>query len=187
LQEVKIMKIAISAAGKSLDSPFEPRFGRSPGFVIIDTETDQVKYLDNSASQNLPQGAGIQSAQMIMDSGAQVLITGNIGPKASQALENSNLEIFSCEAGTVSEAIQFFKSRHTSSETRSMSIGSRTQEGQSMGKAGRGIGGGGRGMGGGARGRGPGQGGRGMGGGSRGRGPGQGGRGTGKGGGSGMG
>jgi predicted Fe-Mo cluster-binding NifX family protein len=181
------MKIAVSASGKSLDSPFEPRFGRAPGFVILDTETNQVKYLDNSYSQNLPQGAGIQSAQMIMDSGAQVLITGNIGPRASQALENSNLEIFSCEAGTVSEAINSFQSRQTSSQTRTMSSGSKTQEDQSMGKTGRGIGGGGRGMGGGARGRGPGQGGRGMGGGARGRGPGQGGRGMGGGGGSGMG
>ncbi len=160
------MKIAVSAMGKSLESPFEPRFGRASGFVIFDTETNQIEYLDNSVSQSLPQGAGIQSAQMIMDSGALVLITGNIGPRASQALENSNLEIFSCEADTVSEAIQSYQSGLTSSSKPGKVPGdSRTQKGQGKDKPGRGIGGGGRGIGGGARGRGPGQGGRGMGGG----------------------
>lgn len=174
------MKIAISASGPKLDSPFEPRFGRAPGFVIYDTETENIEFLDNSANQGLPQGAGIQTAQKITQAGAEVLITGNIGPKASQALAGSSLKIFNCEAQTVSEAIQLYQKGGTSPST-----GQQSSFGKSSGQSapgtgtGRGIAGGGQGMGGGARGRGPGQGGRGMGGGGRGRGMKGGGRGMG--------
>ncbi len=169
------MKIAVSAAGNNLDSPFESRFGRASGFVIYDTETKDIEYLDNSASINLPHGAGIQTAQMIADSGAQVLITGIIGPKASQALESPNLQVHCCEAATVSEAIHSFQRGGVSASAPS-AMPDQSGAGQVSRSKGGGIG------------RGPEQGGRGMGGGARGRGPGQGGRGKGGGGmGGGMG
>ena len=81
------MKIAVSTSGKTLDSEVEPRFGRCAGFILFDTETRNFQYLDNSAQQNLSQGAGIQAAQMIVEAGAEVLITGQVGPKAAQVLE----------------------------------------------------------------------------------------------------
>lgn len=169
------MKIAISSAGNNLDSPFESRFGRAPGFVIYDTETKDIEYLDNSASRDLPHGAGIQTAQMVADSGAQVLITGIIGPKASQALESTKLQVHCCEAGTVSEAVSSFQRGDVPA---SASSAKPDPSGAGQGSGTRG----------GGRGRGPEQGGRGMGGGARGRGPGQGGRGKGGGGmGGGMG
>jgi predicted Fe-Mo cluster-binding NifX family protein len=176
------MKIAISASGPGLESPFEPRFGRAPGFVIFDTDTQGAEFLDNSKNQNLPQGAGIQTAQMITNAGAEVLVTGNIGPKASQALENSTLKIFSCQAETVGQAVQAFQNGNASAPGGSAAGQSGTGGRGTGSGTGRGVAGGGRGMGGGGRGRGPGQGGRGMGGG------GGGGRGRGvKGGGRGMG
>ena len=33
------MKIAVSAMGNDLDSPFSPVFGRCPVYVIVDTDT----------------------------------------------------------------------------------------------------------------------------------------------------
>jgi predicted Fe-Mo cluster-binding NifX family protein len=64
-----VMKIAVSAKGKSLNSEVDPRFGRTIGFVLFDTETGSSTYLDNSAHQDLSQGAGIQTAQMIRRGG----------------------------------------------------------------------------------------------------------------------
>ena len=100
------MKIAISTSGKTLDSNVEPRFGRSAGFILFDTDTQNVQYLDNAAQQNLSQGAGIQTAQMIAEAGAQVVITGQVGPKAAQVLDQFKIKIHACAGGTVREALQ---------------------------------------------------------------------------------
>lgn len=173
------MKIAISTSGKTLDSNVEPRFGRSPGFILFDTDTQNVQYLDNAPQQNLSQGAGIQTAQMIAEAGAQVVITGQVGPKAAQVLDQFKIKIHACAGGTVREALQALDQN----ALKAFSLDDAAQVvpnkpgSQDMG---------GRGMGGGGQGRGPGQGGRGMGGGGRGRGPGQGGRGMGGGGGQGR-
>ena len=168
------MKIAVSTSGTTLDSEVEPRFGRCAGFILFDTETRNFQYLDNSAQQNLSQGAGIQAAQMIVEAGAEVLITGQVGPKAAQVLDRTGIRIHACTGGTVQEALQALeqnKLKQFGLDDAARVVPDKTY---------------GQGMGGGGRGRGPGQGGRGMGGGGRGRGPGQGGRGMGGGGGRGR-
>ena len=164
------MKIVVSTTGKSLDSNVESRFGRSTGFILFDTDTQNFRYLDNSAQTHLSQGAGIQTAQMIVEAGADVIITGQMGPKAAEALSRSEIKIYACAGGTVQEALQALDQN----TLKALSSNDAVQAGP--GKAG------GQGMGGGGRGRGPSQGGRGMGGGGRGRGPSQGGRGMGGGG-----
>lgn len=160
------MKISVSATGESLDSDVDPRFGRTSGFVLFDSGTEDVAYLDNSAQQDLTQGTGIKAAQMIAKAGTEVLITGQLGPNAAQLLAKSGIKIYACTSGTVREAIQALQ------EDRLKELGDDAVQ-TGPGKRG------GRGMGGGGRGRGPSQGGRGQGGGARGRGPGQGGRGRG--------
>ncbi|WP_027369901.1 NifB/NifX family molybdenum-iron cluster-binding protein [Desulfovermiculus halophilus] len=175
------MKIAVSAQGQTLQDAFDPSFGRCSGFVIYDTDAKTASFVDNSQNQSAAQGAGIQAAQAVSASAAEVLITGQVGPKAMQALSHSQLHIFSSSAGTVQEAIQAWEKNELQPIT--TASGGQAPGGQGMGRGGGGRGRGpdqgGRGMGGGARGRGPGQGGQGLGGGAQGRGPGQGGRGQG--------
>ena len=180
------MKIAVSAQGKTLQDAFDPSFGRCFGFILYDTESQAVSFLDNSQNQNLAQWAGIQAAQAVSSSGSDVLITGQVGPNAMQALSHSQMKIFASSARTVQEAIQAWEQNMLQPIT--TSSGGQGAGGQGMGRGGggggrgRGPDQGGRGMGGGARGRGPGQGGQGRGGGAQGKGPGQGGRGQGGGG-----
>jgi predicted Fe-Mo cluster-binding NifX family protein len=170
------MKIAISAQHEGLDSPFEPRFGRVPGFVLFDTETKATAFLDNAKHQDLAQGAGIKTAQALAKQGVDVLLTGNIGPKAMQALSKSGIEIRQTKGSSVGEVLSSYQSGRT--EANPAGAKAPNPEGAGQGK---GLGGGtGRG---GGKGRGPLQGGRGMGGGARGQGPGKGGRGMGGGGG----
>ncbi|MBS0014119.1 MAG: NifB/NifX family molybdenum-iron cluster-binding protein [Desulfobacterales bacterium] len=182
------MKIAVSSKGQSLQDGLDPSFGRCPGFVVFDTDTQNTSFLDNSRQQDLAQGAGIKTAQMVSNAGVDVLISGKIGPKAMEALGQSRMQIFSSSAATVREAIEAWQRNSLSPVS--------TATGQPGGGQGMGGGGGGRGRspaqggqgkGGGARGRGPGQGGQGMGGGAKGKGPGQGGRGKGGGGKGGLG
>ena len=178
------MKIAVSSTGQSLQDPLDPRLGRCAGFVVYDSNSQTSSFLSNSQQQNLPGGAGIQTAKMIANAGADVLITGQIGPKAMDALSQTQIQVFSSSAGTVQEAIDAWQRNEL--QPLSTGIG---QSGAGLGlgggggKRGRGPDQGGRGMGGGARGRGPGQGGQGLGGGGKVTGPGQGGRGMGGGGG----
>ncbi len=103
------MKIAITAQGKTLDSKVDPRFGRAKGFVLYDTDNDSIEYMDNEQNLNLPQGAGIQSAKNIVNSGAQALVTGHVGPKAYTTLSASDIEIYNGAEGTVQNAIDDFK------------------------------------------------------------------------------
>jgi len=75
------MKIVITSTGNTLDSPIDPRFGRCPFFVLVDSETTEFQAVENQAMMT-PGGAGIhiQAAQFVADSGAEAVITGNVGP-----------------------------------------------------------------------------------------------------------
>lgn len=88
----------------------DERFGRAMGFIIYDTQTSSHEYIDNKKNLDAAQGAGIQSAKTVMDAGAGVLITGNVGPKAHAALAAAGIEIFLKNGGTVAEAIEAYRS-----------------------------------------------------------------------------
>lgn len=102
------MKICISASANSLDAPVDPRFGRCPYFVIVDSETMQFEAIPNMAS-GVMSGAGIQAAQTIANRDVEVLITGNVGPNAFQALSAAGIKIVTGASGTVRDVIERYK------------------------------------------------------------------------------
>jgi predicted Fe-Mo cluster-binding NifX family protein len=102
------MKICVSAASNSLDSPIDPRFGRCPYLVIVDSENMHIEVIQNMAS-GATGGAGIQAAQTIASKGAEVLITGNVGPNAFQALSAASIKIVTGASGTVREVVEKYK------------------------------------------------------------------------------
>ena len=104
------MKIAITASEKDLNAQMDERFGRAAGFIIFNTETGSHEFIDNNQNLNAEQGAGIQSAKTVSNTGATVLITGNVGPKAHTALVAAGIEIFLKNGGTVGEAIDTYRS-----------------------------------------------------------------------------
>jgi predicted Fe-Mo cluster-binding NifX family protein len=102
------MKICITSTGDGLESAVDPRFGRCPFFIVADTETGEFKALVNPSTQ-ASGGAGIQSAQLVANEGAEAVLTGSVGPNASQALSSFNIRIFVGISGSVKEAIQAYK------------------------------------------------------------------------------
>jgi len=54
-------------------------------------------------------GAGVSSAQFVANEGIDVLITGDLGPNASKALNSSKIKIITGASGTVREALEKFK------------------------------------------------------------------------------
>jgi predicted Fe-Mo cluster-binding NifX family protein len=54
-------------------------------------------------------GAGVSAAQIVSDLGPDVIITGNVGPRAFQGLETAGIAIYGGADGTISEAIELLK------------------------------------------------------------------------------
>ena len=102
------MKIAITSQGDNLESEIDKRFGRAQGFIIYDDITTDFSFQDNNQNLTSMQGAGIQSAKTIIDAGVEVLITGNVGPKAFATLEKSGVRIFIGAKGKVQDGITDF-------------------------------------------------------------------------------
>jgi predicted Fe-Mo cluster-binding NifX family protein len=100
--------VAVSAAGAGLDAVVDPRFGRCPYFVIVDTETMQHEAVPNTSS-NIASGAGTQASQTIASKGAKAVLTGNIGPNAYQALSAAGIQIITGVTGTVGEVVTKYK------------------------------------------------------------------------------
>lgn len=105
------MKIACTASGDTLESAFDNRFGRAEKFIIYDTESDTYSVLDNTQNLQSAQGAGVQAAQNVVNSGATVLITGHLGPKAARVIFAAGIEAYHAPADTVAQALAMFKSK----------------------------------------------------------------------------
>jgi predicted Fe-Mo cluster-binding NifX family protein len=157
------MKICVTSNGPTMDASVDPRFGRCQYFVFVDSETMEYEAMPNP-SIGASSGAGIQAAQTVADKGAGVVITGQVGPNAIQTLGATNISVVTGASGTISDAIEQYKSgglQQSGSPTvpaysgmgGGAGVGAGAGAGAGMG-AGRGMGrgggrGGGRGMGGG--------------------------------------
>lgn len=130
------MKICVSATANSLDAQVDPRFGRCPYFVIVDSETLQFEAIPNVASGAMS-GAGIQAAQTMASKGVKVLITGNVGPNAFQALAAAGIKVVVGAFGTVRQVVEKYKRgelRETGSPTVSGHFGMGMGRGRGSGR-----------------------------------------------------
>jgi predicted Fe-Mo cluster-binding NifX family protein len=103
------MKIAISSAGKDIESSVSEVFGRCPYFIIVEIEKKKiinVEAIANTSSGKMG-GAGISSAQAIAEKNVKAVITGNMGPRASDVLKQFSIEVYN-GSGSVKEALQRF-------------------------------------------------------------------------------
>ena len=100
-----IVKVAVSSTGPGLDVEIDPRFGRCEYFVIVDSETMAFDVVENP-NVMASGGAGIQSAQLVADKGAEVVLTGNCGPNAFQTLQAAGISVCVGVAGTVGQVVE---------------------------------------------------------------------------------
>jgi predicted Fe-Mo cluster-binding NifX family protein len=103
------MKIAISSCGDTPQAKTHTQFGRCDYFVIIDAESGVWKAVKNSSAE-IPTGAGTACAQLMFDEGVNVVISGQIGPYAFDALTGGGISMFQTPPGlTVSQTVEQFK------------------------------------------------------------------------------
>jgi predicted Fe-Mo cluster-binding NifX family protein len=103
------MRIAITAAGRSPDSPMDARFGRAGYFQIYDEDTGEYEIIDNTTGMDAMQGAGVQAGELIAGRDVSVLITGHCGPKAFRVLDAAGVKVLLCGGGTVENALDKYR------------------------------------------------------------------------------
>lgn len=103
------MKVAISASGPDLEARVDPRFGRAPFFIIVDTETGEFEAVPNRTNLMAPQGAGIQAAALMARYKPAAVLTGHCGPKAFYTLEAAGIQVIVGVEGSAREAVENFK------------------------------------------------------------------------------
>ena len=100
-----------------------PVFGRTPFFMIYNTETKEKVFQKNPATDEQG-GAGIKAAQSVVDAGVNVLITPRCGENAAEVFQAAGIQIYksegtdadenlaSFEAGTISRLEKFHGGYH---------------------------------------------------------------------------
>ncbi|MHC1742842.1 MAG: NifB/NifX family molybdenum-iron cluster-binding protein [Syntrophobacteraceae bacterium] len=143
------MKVAVTAEQPQLDSAVDSRFGRCRFFILVDTDTEAWEAFENRDAV-LSSGAGIAAAQRVVNLGVQAVVTGLVGPKATQVLNAAGVQIWSVPSRTVREALEDFKTGKGELGRQVITDPSGTSWGRGQGRGqgqGRGRGGCGRGMG----------------------------------------
>lgn len=98
------MKVAVSVTAPKRGAAFDPRFGRAPAFVIVDTDTGEQQAIANPAVR-LGGGAGIRAAELLARQGVEAAISGAFGPKACAVLGASGIRLYQAKSGTVDELV----------------------------------------------------------------------------------
>lgn len=102
------MKIAIPVDDASMDTNVCISFGRTPYFLIYDTESKDATFLSNSAAASQG-GAGIKAAQLILDQNAEVLLTPRCGENAAEVFNAANIKIYKTNGNQLMQNIQYFE------------------------------------------------------------------------------
>lgn len=99
------MKIAIPAEENRMESPVSPSFGRTAYYAIVDSETLEYSFIVNPGAESQG-GAGIKAAQVVIDSGAEAVITFHLGQNAADLLQPAGVKILKAVPGTVTEMVR---------------------------------------------------------------------------------
>ena len=102
------MIIGISSTGNDADALLDLRFGRCVCFALYDTVAKTFRFVENKA-QYAGGGAGIAAAQLMVDEGAEAIITGNMGPNAFRVMQGAGIPVYRCASATLRNAADLFE------------------------------------------------------------------------------
>ncbi|OPL07517.1 MAG: hypothetical protein AVO33_05185 [delta proteobacterium ML8_F1] len=102
------MKIVLTAKGKEASSPIDERFGRAEYFILYDDVLQTYSVIDNPG-QYENSGAGVKASQIVIESGAEAVITGSLGPKAFMVLKDAGIKGYQNFFGTLEDNVAAYK------------------------------------------------------------------------------
>ncbi len=100
------MRIAVPTEGRGgLNDFVSMHFGRARTFTVYDTETGEVTVIPNTSEHF---GGVGTPPELLARAGVDVVVCGNIGPKAIIMFEQYGIRVYSGATGTAREAIEEF-------------------------------------------------------------------------------
>jgi len=103
------MTLAVTAQRADMRAELDPRFGRAPFFILIDTESGRFRAHDNRRNLNLVGRAGVIAARDMVRLGVDALITERVGPRTFRALQSANVDVYVGASGRVADAAAQFE------------------------------------------------------------------------------
>lgn len=103
------MIVAVTLTSSEAESPIDAHFGRCASFCIVDTGSGEKRVITNEAGASSAHGAGIAAAQTLAREGVQVVLTGQLGPKATSTLKAAGISAFSTTASNVQQALEEYE------------------------------------------------------------------------------
>lgn len=102
------MLTAISSEGPELNSHVAEKFSRAPYVVLYHTKTGVHEVLCNPYTNQFG-GAGIQTAQLIIETNVNAVLACDIGLNAFRLLRSAYVKVYPCLKLKVSEVIREFE------------------------------------------------------------------------------
>ena len=99
-------KICIATTGATINSPIADIFDKAPYFLIVGFGNMEV--VQNPNVQDLI-GSGVQSAQLVVSEGSDVVITNDIGIKAIEELHRLQVKVYTGVTGTAKDALEWYQ------------------------------------------------------------------------------
>ena len=101
------MKICIPTLNQNgLESTLSSHFGRANVFAIVDDETNEIRFIQNTGQHH---GGGMTPAELIRNEGVHVVLCGGLGVKAVRLFEQQGIHVYNQASGTVNEALKAYK------------------------------------------------------------------------------
>jgi len=107
-------KICIPTTGKTINSPVADLFDKAPYFLIVGFGSMDV--VTNPNVQDLT-GSGVQSAQLVVSEGADVVIANDIGIRAIEELHRLQVKVYTGVTGTANEALTWYQNNRLTPTT----------------------------------------------------------------------
>lgn len=108
------MLVAVSAEDEGTGAWVSPHFGRAPGFVLYDSETEEVDFLENTGEH---MGGSGKPPDLLADANVDVVLCANLGRRAVAMFNDLGIEVCSGAGETVGEAISAWEADELESAT----------------------------------------------------------------------
>lgn len=103
------MKVIVPANESTLKGGICVSFGRAPYFLVLDTQSDVIKCVENPGAASSG-GAGIKAAQAVVDENVEAILVPRIGKNASEVLDAAQIRIYRSVSGNILENLEAYKS-----------------------------------------------------------------------------
>ena len=104
------MKVCITSKGSDKDSLMEERFGRSPYFLIFNTDSDEYEAIKSDFAGEAG-GVGPRAVQFLVSHDVKEVMSGGVGGNAKAALVNAGITFYNVSPGdTVAKVYEKYKS-----------------------------------------------------------------------------